>query len=522
LAFESEPQLGYLTLSKHQIDVEDTIRGLHRTVLSVESQVTPISRLPRKVRRLVDDFSDLFTPLTASDHIQVKPVILPLRPDAKARFQKAYPLPVDDVRYFESELQELMAKDMVYEIGSASEWCSPLFIVHPTRHRARAVLDYQYVNTQLKTLQYPLVEFAQLTTRLHHARFFSKMDLRSGYHQLLLADESQALTTFQFNGRLYRWKRLPFGISQAPVVFQSMMMQLFKEIFNLEVFLDDLLLHSSTEDEHLRLLRQFFMVCRRFNVKLSLDKCEFLQSHIEWLGHSISNGQIKPLATYLEGISDAPLPTTVKSMRSYLGLINYVGPHIPRVQIFLRPLHDYLIASQKALGRKKNGPLVQPVPDEVTATYNCISEHIRSMAVPLSIPSPGRPVRLLTDACTSRGWGGILEQQDNSGRWTPIGISSGTWRSKVYHDVRESELGAIVKMLRKFRPILSQVQEFTVFTDHESLTHRIDPATPKLARWKALVSSYNLHWEYRKGEENEFPDYLSRNPIVRHMSPLGN
>ena len=77
-------------------------------------------------------------------------------------------------------------------------------------------------------------------------------------------------------------------------------------------------------------------------------------------------------------------------------------------------------------------------------------------------------------------------------------------------------MGAIVKMLRKFRPILSQVQEFTVFTDHESLTHRIDPATPKLARWKALVSV--LHWEYRKGEENEFPDYLSRNPIVRHMS----
>ena len=111
-----------------------------------------------------------------------------------------------------------------------------------------------------------------------------------------------------------------------------------------------------------------------------------------------------------------------------------------------------------------------------------------------------------------------MEQKDTAtGKWTPIAISSGTWRSKAYNDVRESELGAVVKMLRKFRPNLSQVQEFAVYTDHESLTHRIDPATPKLARWKALVGSYNVHWHYRKGEDNEFPDYLSRNPVLQHM-----
>jgi len=136
---------------------------------------------------------------------------------------------------------------------------------------------------------------------------------------------------------------------------------------------------------------------------------------------------------------DAPLPTTVKSMRSYLGLINYVGPHIPRLQLVLRPMHDYLAASQKALGRRKNGPLLQPVPEAVSETYDHISAHIRSLTVPLSIPSPGSPVRLLTDACTSKGWGGILEQQDAAtGKWTPIAISSGTWRSKAYNDVRES------------------------------------------------------------------------------------
>lgn len=329
-------------------------------------------------------------------------------------------------------------------------------------------------------------------------------------------------TAFNTHIGKYQFKVLPFGLTNAPSVFQTAMNALFSDMLHkgVLIYLDDILIYSKTEEQHYELLDRVLRRLREAGLRAKLSKCHFFKDELTYLGHVVSKHGLKPDSSKVDAIDNWPTPRSIHDVRSFLGLANYFRKFIQGYAILARPLTDLLKGLDKQ-ERKGRGRRMDPAkvaldmasfaPKWSEACQHSFEGLKRALvtAPVLALPDFDKPFELVCDAASvdPPGIGAVLLQSGH-----PVAFYSRKLTSaEENYTVQELEMLAVVCALKEFRCYLDGV-EFTVVTDHQPNMY-LDTMqmNKRRARWLETTSCFRFRWVYRPGRIN-VADHLSRIP----------
>nr|CAI5850695.1 unnamed protein product [Callosobruchus analis] len=228
-------------------------------------------------------------------------------------------------------IAELLEAGIIRE--SHSSYASPALLVSKKNcDEKRLCVDYRALNAITIKENFPLPLIEDLLDRLRNCRYFSSLDFKSGYHQIAMSSNSIGKTAFITPDNLYEYTRVPFGLCNAPAIFQRAMNLLFRKINtkNILIYLDDVLVVSETIELNINTLKEIFQLLQENNITLNLSKCHFLQESITFLGYNIDKNGISPDATRIEAVEHFPTPANVHQVRQFLGLVGYFRKFIDK------------------------------------------------------------------------------------------------------------------------------------------------------------------------------------------------
>ena len=340
--------------------------------------------------------------------------------------------------------------------------------------------------------------------KLGGAKFFSTIDLRSAYYHIGLTRESQAKSAFVVPMGKWQFKRTPFGLSQAPAYFQLLIDQVLMGCGDFAMgYLDDIIVFSRSEEEHLQHLEEIFKRLRHFNLKMKREKSSFFKKHIQYLGHLVSEQGFEPLPEKLEAIRSMPHPKTPKEVKQFLGLIGYYRKFIPRFSDLSRPL--------TRLTRHDSKFDWTP---QCQKSFNHLRELLMEYPI-LCYPDPKKGYTVFTDA-SGIGWSGVLTQEypDEKGRIKhhPICYVSGQFRgSQLNWAALTKEAYAIYMSIRRLAFYVSDA-DVIIKCDHLPLKKFLTKQTlnSKVNNWAVELEQLNLKLEWIMGSKNTLADTLSR------------
>ena len=242
----------------------------------------------------------------------------------------------------ETELLRLEKEGIISPV-KFSKWAAPIVPVVKKNGTVRICGDFKVtVNKALLTESYPLPRVDEVLSTLAGGKYFSKLDMSNAYLQLPLSDESKQYVVINTHRGLFQYNRLPFGVSSAPAIFQRSMETLLQGIKGVSVFIDDILISAATHEEHLQILEEVLQRLTEANLRLNRSKCFFLKPHLEHLGHIIDAQGRHPTEEKTRAIREAPRPTNVTELRSFLGIVNYYSKFLPNLSTHLSPLYTLL------------------------------------------------------------------------------------------------------------------------------------------------------------------------------------
>ena len=456
------------------------------------------------LKPLFDKYSDLFE--EGSGRIHGMKAHITLQEDAKPVYRKARPVPYALKKPLEEKLDFLEKQGILKKVDH-SNWATPVVLVPKPDKTIRMCGDYKTtINQWVRTEGYPLPTVQDLFSTLAGGTVFTKLDLKQAYQQLEVDENSQEYLTINTHKGLYKYTRLPFGVSSAPSIFQATMDQILQGVNNTICYLDDILVMGKSKEEHLITLEEVLKRLQNYGLKVHLDKCQFLQQSVEYLGHTIDASGLHPTTAKIKAVVDAPTPKNLSELKSYLGLLNYYGRFLPNLSSLIQPLNqlqskdqkwEWSTACQQAFESSKQALVSSSALTHYDAT---------------------KPLQLACDA-SPFGVGAVLSQYDADGTERPIAFASRTLSTaeKNYAQI-EREALAIIFGVRKFHQYLYG-RAFTLFTDHKPLTSILGPKTgiPTLAaarmqRWALILSAYQYNIMYRNSKENANADAMSRLP----------
>ncbi|XP_055542951.1 uncharacterized protein K02A2.6-like [Wyeomyia smithii] len=265
---------------------------------------------------------------------------LPVDKSVPSVAQRLRRLPFATLEQVELKLNELLAKDVIEKVAEPSRWVSPMVIVLKDSGEIRLCIDMRQVNNAILRETHPLPTIEDIRWKLNGAIYFSRLDIREACHQLELDDESKPITTFITHKGLYRYKRLVFGISCAPEMFQKVIEQILADCGCAVNFIDDIIVFGKTEAEHNESFAKVMSKMREYGILLNQEKCVFELKEIDFLGHHFDGNGMIPTLSKVEAIKNFRAPANAEEVRSYLGLVNYVGAFIPDLATISFPLRE--------------------------------------------------------------------------------------------------------------------------------------------------------------------------------------
>ena len=395
---------------------------------------------------------------------------------------------------------------------SSSPWSSPVVLVKKKDGSTRFCIDYRKLNATTRKDSYPLPRIDDALDSLAGSKYFSTLDLQSGYHQVAMHPESKEKTAFISHAGLYQFNVLSFGLTNAPPQFQRLMSRV---LHGLEwkvclVYIDDVIIFSSSFAEHLSRLQLVFDRFRAANLKLKPSKCYFARDSVNYLGFVVSSKGIAPDTYKLDAVRSFPTPKTVKEVRSFLGLCNYYRRFVKDFANIASPLNHLT---------RKNVRFSWSSDCEIA--FAELKSRLCSPPI-LAYPNFDLPFHLYTDA-SQYALGFILGQVvDGKEVVLAYGGRELSDAEKKY-STTEREALAVVDGIKRYQPYLTG-QSFFVHTDHGSLSWlmKVKDPTGRLARWALQLQQYDFQIIHRSGSSNGNADALSRRPYSTPVNSLSS
>jgi hypothetical protein len=403
------------------------------------------------VMQVVSSYNDVFE--ERQSPIRLPPVRLPINVHkalpASAKIVN-YSRGPDDGEALDADHDGNVEAGIVEESDEAM-FVTPRFVVRPRRQRVRVVYDLRAQNKYLKPVCYPVPTFAEVLDKLQGASVFSKLDLKAGYHQVQVHAHDRWMQVYSHRNKLYRLNRLAMGLACAPAIFQRVMTKVLRgcEAFTV-VYLDDVLIYSANEQEHAKHVEMVLEAFRRYNVRLSRDKCVWATSSVEFLGRTVSNGKVSHAESYLDPILQRAPPQTLDAMRGWLGSINFIAGHIPQVSRVLKPFFKMV----GEVGRKRKKKALLAWTDELLQLFAGAKEWIARNYQPVMLPDPTKPWRMYTDASRDGMGAALLQVNPATQRWEPVGFYSTLWALPKSYGVRDLELKAVHESVKHWKGYL--------------------------------------------------------------------
>ena len=401
-----------------------------------------------------------------------------------------------------TQVQQMLSSNVIRP--SNSPWASPVVMVRKKDGSLRFCVDFRQLNAATVKDAHPLPRIDDLLDALHGAKWFSTLDLKSGYWQVPISEQDKAKAAFRTSsGQLFEFNQVTFGLCNAPATFSRLMDRVLAGLHweTCLFYLDDIIVFSSTWEEHLARLCEVFERLRHAKLKLGAAKCTFTAKEVSYLGHRVTEEGLLPDPSLLAPIRDIPPPKTTTEVRSFLGLAGYYRRYVKGFAAIAAPLY--------ALTRKD---AVFHWSEDCQSAFNQLKTRLTTSPI-TAFPDFSQEFRLYTDASTA-GLGAILAQVRDGKERIICCASRALNKAEKSYPATKLECLAIVWAVAKFRPYL-MAMPFEVFTDHYALQwlKMMRTGSALLHRWSAALEEYDFTVRHRPGKVQTHVDGLSRLPV---------
>jgi transposase InsO family protein len=419
-------------------------------------------------------------------------------------YRRARPVPYASLPLVEQELNRLLDLEVIKPVKHA-EWAAPVLIVKKPDGSTRLCVDYSTgLNDALRLHQHPLPVPEDIFTTLNGGQVFSQIDLSDAYLQVELDEESKKLCNINTHRGVYAYQRLPFGTKSAPGIFQEIMTKMLAGLPFATAYLDDIIVVSHNREDHRRHLHAVFGRISEYGFRVRLGKCTFYQPSIKYLGYIVDKDGRRPDPQKIRAIATMPAPTTVTTLRSFLGLANYYQSFVPNMRSIRHPLDNLLKKDAEWSWSKA-----------CQQAFDSIRGILKSDLL-LTHYDPAVEVIVAADA-SEHGVGAVIQHRWSNGQIKAIAhASSSLMPAEQNYSQIEKEGLALIFAVKKFHKYIYG-RHFTLLTDHRPLLSIFGSkkgipvhSANRLQRWAAALLAYDFKIEYRKSTEFGQADALSR------------
>jgi RNase H-like domain found in reverse transcriptase/Integrase zinc binding domain/Reverse transcriptase (RNA-dependent DNA polymerase) len=381
----------------------------------------------------------------------------------------------------------------VVDGAKAGPWCAPSFIIPKKDGRVRFITDYRELNKRIRRKPWPMPHIMDLIQDVGSYRYVTALDLSMGYYHFKLDKELSDMSTFMLPFGLFKYTRLPMGLSISPDFFQERMAKLFGDLPWIKVFLDDLLIFSNgTFEDHMEKVSTALERLHAKNLAVNALKSYWAVEEVDYLGFRLTRQGVMPQERKVKAIMEMTPPTNKRSLRRFIGMVNYYR--------FMWRHRSQILAPLSSLSGANS-------PFKWTEVHQKAFEEMKrivSQEVLLSFPDYTQPFEIYTDA-SDKQMGAILKQGDK----TLAFFSKKLNPAQQNYGVGEKEMLSVVEALKEFRTMIYGYP-IKVYTDHQNWTYDKAFRNARVMRWRLLIQEYAPTLIYIKGEKNVVADALSR------------
>ena len=356
------------------------------------------------------------------------------------------------------------------------------------------------MNSVTKSDSFPIPRIDDLIDRVGDAKYVTKIDLLSGYWQVPLSQRAREISAFSTPDGLYQYKVMPFGMKNAPATFQRLVNTLTADQPNCSGYIDDMLVFSNDFSSHVKQIRSLFDKLLQANLTVNLKKSYFGHATVEYLGHIVGSGMVKPVAAKIETILAIPPPTSRKQLMRFLGMAGYYRKFCKNFSVIATPLTNLL---------KKNNEFIWS--ETCQEAFDNLKSLLTQKPV-LITPNFEKPFSITVDS-SDEGTGAVLYQKDKNEIDHPVCYFSKKFNShqRNYSTIEKECLGLVLALQQFDFYISNSTYPIVVYTDHNPLTFLSKTTkNQRLLRWSLFLQSYNLELYHIKGKDNVLADALSR------------